>query len=105
MLALKVIVTRYTDRDSQPPWVEAEFKDADGQPWCFHDKEPIFLDGEVTPPAQGWLRCTLLDGVWPCAGDQILTVSTLAPDHVEAIDSGVTTFRVRAEQLVELPEP
>jgi hypothetical protein len=104
VLGLRVTITRYTDRDGNPPLVEAQFVDADGRLWCFIDKEPIFLDGEVTPPAAGILRCSLLPEQQPAPDEAIVTITTLYPDHVEALEDGQTTFRVDIKQLVELSE-
>lgn len=101
MLGVRVTITRYTDRTAQPALVEAQLVDAEGRLWHFIDKAPIFLDGEVTPPASGVLRCSLAPGQ-PLTLDGIVAITTLHPDHVEALEDAQTTFRVDRTQLVEL---
>jgi hypothetical protein len=70
----------------------------------FNDKVPIFsADGDFSFstafPIPGVIRCELVKRWRDANGQEIVTVNTELPDHVESID-GQTIFDVRPEQLV-----
>jgi hypothetical protein len=81
-----------------PGWIRVRLVDATGQSWFFIDKVPIFfsddLVGAINFPAPVLVRCRVVS---EGPGD-VVTVSTAAPDAVEAQDR-TTTFQVRVDQI------
>ena len=88
------------DADSQPPWVEARFHDADGLLVRILDKEPIFADdGDL--PGWGWVRGTELGRRSDGSGVRVL-VSLDRPDSLET-DAGSDRVEVWANCLSKSP--
>ncbi|MCM0674036.1 hypothetical protein NCC78_04870 [Micromonospora phytophila] len=80
-----------------PGWIRVRLVDADGKPWFFVDKVPVFtcgqLDAGARLPAPVRLGCSIVGN----DEDGAVVVSTRR-DAVEAED-GQTRFRVRDDQL------
>jgi hypothetical protein len=104
MEAVGVLITKWLGVDPQPGIVECRLTDAWGKEWTFIDKVPIFtaddLDERSKYPRPGSIRCTIVRRWRDHRGREIITVSTQAPDGVEAT-SGETSFDVLPSQLVD----
>jgi hypothetical protein len=104
MLALKVVITRFTSNDN-PGFAEATFKDAWGQEIIFHEKIPIFtkddLDENTQYPQPGVIACNPVKKFIDKDGRLIVTVNTDEPWGVESID-GIKQFNILPEQLTEI---
>lgn len=84
--------------------VTVSLTDVDGRAWHFEDKWVIFCHRENPPAAECVIRCELLSTSGVADGREVCTISTEWPDHVNAVDSGETLFRVYREQLIEEPD-
>lgn len=99
---LLVTMTRYTSND-QPGWVECRLVDAYGREWLFEDKVPIInadydIGYHTSFPKDAIIRCTVVNRRRDVDGQEIVTVDTELPDHVEA-KTGETKFDVRPDQI------
>jgi hypothetical protein len=74
-----------------PSWIRVRLIDSACQSWFFVDNVPIFVvddsSGAINFPAPALIRCQIVDE----GSDDVITVSTAAPDIVEAED-GTTEF-------------
>ncbi|MEV4414354.1 hypothetical protein [Catellatospora sp. NPDC049609] len=100
---LKVEVVELVEYDF-PGWIRVRLVDADGVPWIFEDKIPIFFyEDEPTPattlPAPAHIRCEVLRAELDDDGREVLIVSTAG--RPTEIEKDLDEFRVRREQLEE----
>lgn len=90
-----VSVTRWVDEHADPPTVEAELVDADGEVWVFAVTAPVVasdLAAGAPLPQPGRLRCRIVRDEM-VAGILIVHIDTEVPDGVVSVD-GVSRFRV-----------
>ena len=103
MLEVNVSVTGFVE-ECQPNIVEARLTDVSGHEWVFVDKCVIFtaidLDENSRYPMPGSITCKLVKQEYDQQGQEVVTVDTEMPWHVEDI-SGETRFIVFAHQLTD----
>jgi hypothetical protein len=90
---------RWISDEPQPGWVEVEFTDADDRSWVVADKPPIFFS------EPDWHRATDLPA-FVSIDCEVVNDETASPIvsvtlkwGVQSIPEGVSTFRVRRDQL------
>ena len=98
---LIVQIVRFLD-GQQPGWVEAQFRDANGQNHTFHDKVPIFTIENLNPtstyPQPGFVRCEASSESRDAFGLAVVHINTSRPDGVESTE-GLSEFAVLPAQL------
>jgi hypothetical protein len=81
-----------------PGWIRVRLIDATGRSWYFVDKVPIFhmndSAGAIDFPAAAFIRCRIIGE----DSNDVISVSTAAPDFVEAED-GTTEFGVPRKRI------
>lgn len=93
--AVLVSVVGWVDQRSDPPMVEAELVDVDGESWTFEVAAPLVapdLTNDAQLPHPGALRCTIVRDEM-VAGILIVHIDTAHPDGLVSVD-GVSRFRV-----------
>lgn len=93
--AVIVSVTRWIDEAADPPVVEAELVDAEGEVWAFEVEAPVVAPGlapTATLPQPGRLRCRIVRDEM-VAGILVVHIDTAEPDGAVSVD-GVSRFRV-----------
>ena len=109
MIGIKVSILRYVTDDPQPGIVACQFVDANGRHWCFIEKTAVVyawsesLGPQSRFPIIGFIAGTIGNKVLAKTGDEALEFSTERPWGIESIE-GESTFIVRMESLIELPE-
>jgi hypothetical protein len=103
---LLVTIRRYID-DSQPGWVECNFRDAWGHEHRFREKVPVVsvesLDASSTYPRPGIIACEITVRWKDESGRDLFKISTEKPWGCESID-GATSFDVLPDQLTTEPD-
>ncbi len=90
-----VSITGWADEHADPPVVEAELVDVDGEVWVFEVPAPLVasgLSGGAQLPQPGRLRCRIVRDEM-VAGILIVHIDSAEPDGVVSVD-GVTRFRL-----------
>jgi hypothetical protein len=93
--AVLVSVVRWLGERADPPGVEAELVDADGERWSFEVAAPLVapdLTAGAQLPQPGRIRCKIVRDEM-VAGVLIVHVDTEVPDGLVSLD-GVSRFRV-----------
>ena len=104
MLGVRVTITRFVD-EHQPGWVECALTDLSGKVWLFHEKVPIVsadgLDANSSYPKPGIIACEIVSKRLDAVGQEIVTISTERPWHVQAT-GGEVHFDVIPGELVQI---
>ena len=95
---MRAIAVRWVADEPFPGVVEVQLTDADGRPWSFVDKAPIFdghdvLNASAKYPIDLEIACTVLDRL----ADRVV-VTTAKPWGIETVDRQ-SRFVVRLDQL------
>lgn len=99
--ALLVVLTRTTDTEGYPYFVEAQITDAHGKTWVFLDKLPIFTSrDEPVFPSVGRINCTVEDEADDPAKGKLFLISTEKPDGICTERGEPASFWVFQEQVV-----
>jgi len=87
----------------QPGFVECLFSDAWGAVHVVHEKIPVVscenLWADSKFPADGAIRCEIINEWVDNEGRKLITVSTEKPDYIETVD-GINQFDLLPYQLV-----
>jgi len=103
MVKIKISIDKITDDTNFPGWVECSLCDAWGNRYVFNEKIPVVTCSDISLennfPQIGFIRCELKKEWVDNAGRTILTVNTINPDGVEAVD-GKTEFDLLKNQII-----
>lgn len=106
-IGIPVVITRCVDDQQYSPFVECEFVDAHGKRWTIHEKEAVisirYLDSKSSYPQPGVIACEIVSTRFSEDGQEIASVDTEWPWHVQAVDE-TKCFEVLKSSLVEWEE-
>ena len=84
MPSLPVQIVRFVD-ESQPGWVESQFRDAHGEVHSIIDKVPLFTGADLWSnsdyPQPGFIECSVLERI-PGPGGNLVRIC-IEPYHFE----------------------
>ncbi|WP_345453657.1 hypothetical protein [Deinococcus aluminii] len=98
---LLVVLTRITDSEGYPYFVEAKITDTYGKAWIFVDKMPVFTSRDkLVFPCVGRPSCTIEEEANDPAMGKIFLISTAKPYGVSTEAGESASFWILEEQLL-----